>query len=73
MNQYSVYQSIVIVFPLSEITIKIIYGTIYMYLKINNTALIKQANLRSEGCPEKCFNLFKMQHREAIYVLDMSN
>lgn len=34
VNQYSVYQSIVIVFPLSEITIKIIYGTIYMYLKI---------------------------------------
>lgn len=73
VNQYSVYQSIVIVYPLSEISIKIIYGTIYMYLKINNTALIKQANLRSEGCPEKCFNLFKMQHREAIYVLDMSN
>lgn len=45
-----------------------------MYLKKkSNTALIKQANLRSEGCPEKCFNLFKMQHREAIYVLDMSN
>lgn len=23
--------------------------------------------------PRKCFNRFKMQHREAIYVLDMSN
>lgn len=34
VNQYSVYQSIVIVYPLSEISIKIIYGTIYMYLKI---------------------------------------